>query len=168
MTGQSTTAVKAATNERKRHTWSGRAFPTIRLNAICRKRKGEFDPQTVINWKFTAWWSMMSYHTLLFFSNFWIFYAIESINQSINQSKYDEVWWAITLCYFPVTSGFSMLLNQSINQSIKVWWSMMSYHTLLFSSDFWIFYVTESINQSINQSKCDEAWRKYKSKYVPL
>ena len=63
---------------------------------------------------------------------------------------------AITLCYFPVTSGFSVLLNQSINQSKydKVW---HSYHTLLFSGDFWIFCSIESINQS----KYDKVWHGY-------
>ena len=43
-------------------------------------------------------------------------------------------------------------INQSINQSITVWRSMTSYHTFLFSSDFWNLCAIESINQSINQS----------------
>ena len=56
----------------------------------------------------------------------------------------DVLYTATTLCYFPVTSGFCRLLNQSINQS--------THHTLLFSSYFWILCTIESINQSNDQS----------------
>ena len=43
------------------------------------------------------------------------------LNQSINQSRYIRLKTstATTLCCFPVTFGFCVLLNQSINQSIK-------------------------------------------------
>ena len=54
-------------------------------------------------------------------------------SQSINQSR-------TTLCYFPVASGFCVLLNQSIKD-----------HTLIFSSGFWILCTNEWMNESINQ-----------------
>ena len=47
-------------------------------------------------------------------------------------------WLLDFVCYW---------INQSIDQSIEVW---HSYHTLLFSSDFWISCAIESINQAIN------------------
>ena len=63
---------------------------------------------------------------------------------------------ATTRCYFPVTFGFCVLLNQSINQSkcvqsihLTIDWLIDCYHTLLLSSDFWILCAAESINQSI-------------------
>ena len=87
-------------------------------------------------------------HTLLFSSDFWILCAFESINQSINQSKYIQLKAPIatTLCYFPVTSGFGVLLDQSINQSIN------QSSTLCCSpvtSGFLCYWI---INQSIDQS----------------
>ena len=55
--------------------------------------------------------SLPHYHTLLFSSNFWIFCAVKSINQSINQSINRDHFFYVR---------FHVLLSKSINPSITV------------------------------------------------
>ena len=62
-----------------------------------------------------------SYHTLLFSSDFWILYAIESINQSITIHTIENANSYHTLLF---SSDFWILyaiesINQSINQRLK-------------------------------------------------
>ena len=129
--------------------------PTPARLAICRPssiictRFSSASHQPVLTIHYIQISAINSYQTLLLSSDFWISCAIVLLNQSINQSKYIQLKTPIAtkLCYFPVISGFC----GSINQSIKIHTieNAKSYHTLLLSSDFWIWCAFESINQAI-------------------